>query len=194
MLALGPVPVRGSDERFKNGFTIRAEKCPNRRGVEAVIAHFMHRVPTHEDLIAAAQAGEVKGLWATGGYPTPWIDAATAGRLDRLDFLVVQDMFSSPLWEQADYQLPAAAFAEREGSYVNHADRLQTAKWAIRPIAGVRVEGGVYWQLLGEAGMFKARRVLDEIAGEIGYFAAAAGEIPPVGVDLKVNLLAASNV
>ncbi len=82
-------------------------------------------------------------------------------------------MFSSPLWERATYQLPGAAFAEREGSYVNHADRLQSVEWAIRPMAGVRVEAGVYWQLLGQSGLYKARRVLDEIAAEIGYFAAA---------------------
>ena len=193
LVALGPVPVTGADEHFKNGFTIRAEKCPNRRGVEAVVAHFMRRVATHEDLIKAVEAGEVKGAWASGGYHAPWIDAATAGRFDRLEFLVVQDMFSSPLWEKANYQLPGAAFAEREGSYVNHADRLQTAKWAIRPIAGVRVEAGVYWQLLGGAGLVKARRVLDELAGEISYFAAAGGEIPPVGIDLKVNLLAGAS-
>ena len=40
VLALGPVPVVGEDERFQSGFTIRAEKCPNRRGVEEVVAHF----------------------------------------------------------------------------------------------------------------------------------------------------------
>ena len=40
LLVLGPVPAVGEDERFPKGFTIRAEKCPNRRGVEAIIAHF----------------------------------------------------------------------------------------------------------------------------------------------------------
>ena len=29
------MPVVGEDESFPGGFTIRAEKCPNRRGVEA---------------------------------------------------------------------------------------------------------------------------------------------------------------
>ncbi len=40
VLALGPVPVVGKDETFTNGFTIRAEKCPNRRGVEEVVRTF----------------------------------------------------------------------------------------------------------------------------------------------------------
>ena len=36
--------------------------------------------------------------------------------------------------------------------------------WAIRPPAGVRVEAGVYWELLGRSGLVKPRRVLDEVA------------------------------
>ena len=47
----GPVPVVGEDERFPKGFTICAEKCPNRRGVEAVIAHFAQRVTTFDELL-----------------------------------------------------------------------------------------------------------------------------------------------
>jgi hypothetical protein len=41
--------------------------------------------------------------------------------------------------------------------------------------------------------MYNPRSVLSEIAAEIIYFAAAGGEVPPVGVDLKVNLLAGGN-
>ena len=39
-------------------------------------------------------------------------------------------------------------------------------------------------------GLPRARAVLDEVAREILYFSAAAGEVPDVGIDLKVNLLA----
>ncbi len=155
-IALGPVPKVGEDQRFPGGFTIRAEKCPNRRGVEEIVAHFMGRVATLDDLSAEIAAGNLRAVWASGGYSSPWIDEATAQKFDGLAVLVVQDIFSSPLWERATHQLPGAAFAEREGCYVNHADRLQFAQWAIRPPAGVRVEGGVYWQLLKEPGLYKA--------------------------------------
>src|SRR5207253_4777982 len=53
-LVLGPVPVIGEDDHYPKDvkgnaveptkFTIRAEKCPNRRGVEAVLAHFQGAV------------------------------------------------------------------------------------------------------------------------------------------------------
>jgi len=191
LIALGPVPVVGTDEKFKNGFTIRAEKAPNRQGVSAIVARFMNgRVPSLDDVAAAAEKGEIQGAWITAGYKKDWIDEATASRFAGLPLLIVQDTFASTLWELATYQLPGATFAERSGSYVNYADRLQSFDWAIRAPAGVRVEGHVYWQLLGRKGMYNAGVVLGEIAREIGYFAAADGEIPAVGVDLKVNQLA----
>ncbi len=191
-VVLGPAQVVGSDKRFKNGFTIRAEKCPNRRGVQAVVNHFSRSPTTFDDLLAAIEQGEIRGAWVTGGYKTDWIDEETAARFDSLGELVVQDLFDSPLWRRATWQLPGAAFAEREGSYVNFADRLQSVPWAVRPPAGARVEGSVFWQLLGESGLYKSRRVLDEVAGNIAYFAPTTDEIPAVGVDLKVNQLAAT--
>jgi len=191
-IALGPVPVVGQDESFKNGFTIRSEKCPNRRGVEEVVAHFMNGAFTLDDLLPRITSGDVRAAWVTGGYKTDWIEEETAERFTGIELLVVQDMFTSPLWERADFQLPGAGFAEREGSYVNHGHRLQSFRWAIRPPAGAQLEGRVYWRLLGRQGMYDARAVLGEVAAEISYFSAAMGEIPPTGVDLRVDLLAAS--
>ena len=194
LIALGPVPVVGEDEKFKNGFTIRAEKCPNRRGVEEVVKHFMGRVANLDDLLAAIDAGKVGAVWASSGYKHEWIDTATAERLATVDVLVVQDMFASPLLERATYRLPGAAFAERAGSYVNHADRLQSFSWAIRPPAGVRVESGVYWELLEREGLVKPRRVMEEIAAEIPFFAAAAQPVGPLGIDLKAGATAPATV
>jgi NADH-quinone oxidoreductase subunit G len=190
ILALGPVPLVGSDETFASGFTIHAEKCPNRKGVEGVLNKFSDRLLKFDDLLGELDGGKIRAAWVTGGYPKPWIDGPTAERFVNLELLIVQDMFDSPLWQQATYQLPGASFAERAGSYVNFNDRLQSFDWAIRPPAGVWPEGQVYWRLLNRRGMYNPRSVLSEIAAEIIYFAAARGEIPPVGVDLKVNLLA----
>jgi hypothetical protein len=74
---------------------------------------------------------------------------------------------------------------------VNFADRLQSFRWAVRAPAGVKLEGHLFWQLGGRAGLYRARTVLDEVAREIGYFAAAQETVSPTGVDLKVNQLAA---
>jgi len=193
LLVLGPVPLVGEDERFPGGFTISAEKCPNRLGVEAVIAHFGGRVTRWDELLSELGRGEIRGVWVSGGYKRDWINEATAKRFDALELLVVQDLFASPLSQRATYELPGASFAERDGSYVNRADRLQTVAWAIRPPGGVRTEASLYWSLLGKPGLYDARAVLDEVAAEILYFNLAANEIPETGIDLKANLLAAGS-
>ena len=190
VLALGPVPVIGEDEIFRNGFVIHAEKAPNRRGVEAVLRQFSGAVMAFDDFLAELDSGEIKTAWVTAGYREPWIDDAVAARFANVDMLIVQDTFDSPLWRAATYQLPGAAYPERSGSFVNYKDRLQSFKWAIRPPAGVWVEGSLYWQLLGKRGLYNPRAILEEIAAEITYFSAASRVIPPVGIDLKVNMLA----
>lgn len=190
ILALGPVPVVGEDEVFPGGFAIRAEKCPNRRGVEAVLAHFAHRVTTFDEFLSELDRGTVQGVWLSGGYRDDWIDQATAAWFERLKLLVVQDLFPSPLSERATHVLPGAAFAERDGSYVNRADRLQSASWAIRPPIGVRTEGSLLWELLGRKGLYNSRAVLEEVAREILAFSAVVGAVPEWGVDLRRNLLA----
>ena len=170
----------GEDERFPNGFTIRAEKCPNRRGVEAVVAHFMGRVATFDDLLPELDARRGRrrvGLRriqdATGSTRRPPRGFAA------VEVLVVQDLFPSPLSERATYR-PARRGLCRARRLVREpgrpaADR-SAGRSARRRACGPK--GSLYWELLGRDGLYKPRRVLDEIAGEIPFFAAAAQPVP----------------
>ena len=171
VLALGPVPAEGTDEKFKNSSL----------GGELL---------NWGDFLARAEREAFGAVWITGGYKTPWNDDTVVGSLANSKLLIVQDCYASPLWDRADYQLPGATFAEREGSYVNYQDRLQSFKWAIRPPQGVKADGQLYWQLLGRTGLYNAAEVLEEIGREIPFFAPAIGGVPDVGVDLRVNQLA----
>ncbi|QDU27109.1 NADH-quinone oxidoreductase subunit G [Anatilimnocola aggregata] len=191
IVAMGPIPVEGTDEKFKNGFTIHAEKCPNRRGVDAVAANFAGKVIDWNEFLTE-HASSLGGVWISGGYKTNWNDAAAVEKLSGVKTLIVQDCFASPLWDAATYQVPGGTFAEREGSYVNFNDRLQSFRWAIRAPAGVLVEGQLFWQLAGRSGLYQAKQVLAEAAREIPFFAPALSGVHELGVDLKVNQLAAA--
>jgi NADH-quinone oxidoreductase subunit G len=198
-LVMGPIPVRGEDERFPNGFTIRAEKCPNRRGVEKVISGLGGNVihDFQEFRVRASGDIDLGAVWVTGGYPEAWNDSELVNDLFELPLaiaMIVQDCFPSPLYDKATIKLPGGTFAEREGSYVNAHDRLQSFRWAIRPPTGVLTEGQLYWQLLKKPGLYRAKVVLDDMAREIAYFSAAAQGVAEVGVDLKVNQLAEGQV
>jgi NADH-quinone oxidoreductase subunit G len=190
VLALGPVPTDGEDKKFPGGFMISAEKAPNRRGVEEILGHFMHKVLSFQEFLSEAARTEFGGVWVSGGYKGPWIEEPLARRLAKSQLLIVQDLFPSPLSELATYELPAAAFAERDGSYMNRSDRLQTANMAIRPPWGVRSEASLFWQMLGRRGLYNSRAVLDDLSREVLYFAPAADPLPETGLDMKINKLA----
>ena len=85
--------------RFPNGFTIRAEKCPNRRGVEEVIAP-LHAAACRRSTSCwpSSTAGESRG--ALGHRRLQAAIGSTSrppSGSQRLELLVVQDLFPSPL-------------------------------------------------------------------------------------------------
>jgi NADH-quinone oxidoreductase subunit G len=189
VLAMGPVPRVGEDQKFP-GFVISAEKAPNRRGVEEILGYFMHKVLSLEDFLAEIERTEFGGVWVSGGYKGPWIEEPTARRFENVPLLIVQDLFPSPLSDRATYELPAAAFAERDGSYMNRSENLQTSLMAVRPPWGVRPEGPLFWQMLGRKGLYNCRAVLDDLSREVLYFAPAVGPLPDTGLDMKINKIA----
>jgi len=186
-LALGPVPREGEDIAFKNGFTISAERAPNRRGVEAVLAHFQGEVLSFEAVLDAAKGGDLKALYVTGGYPRAWIDKEACRRLGKLDALVVQDTLPTPLSDAADFVLPGAAPAEKDGAFVNGAGLLQTIEGAFPPPGEARPDGQILWDLLGREGLFVASSVLEEMAGEVPAFEGIdPDKVGETGIQLKV--------
>ncbi|MFM7108258.1 MAG: 2Fe-2S iron-sulfur cluster-binding protein [Planctomycetaceae bacterium] len=189
-LALGHVPATGADETFPGGFTIRAEKCPNRKGVEEVLALYGAGGRSWDDLVAHVAGGKADAAWITGGYPASWIDDATAAAFADVKSLVVQDLFDSPLTRLATWRLPAAGFAERAGTWVNVAWRAQSFDAAIRPPAGVWPEGRLFWNMLGRRGLYDPASVRRQIAESSAAFAALAGQVPATGIDLRVRQLA----
>jgi NADH-quinone oxidoreductase subunit G len=183
-LALGKMPVVGQDEKFKSGFTIRAERCPNRRGVEEIIRHVEKSVLDWEGFIRMIDAGELDGVYLSANYPDPWIDEAEAAKFERLKLLVVHDILPSPVARKAHFVVPGVTFAEKDGSYVNHAGLIQSGQWGIRPVEGAHADGQTFCDLLGRKGLYQAASVLAELADIVPFFARAQEGIPEAGLDL----------
>ena len=203
-LVLGPVPVVGEDDHYpkdrrgkslpmvessKPRFTIRAEKCPNRKGVSAVLQHFQGKLHTFEDLLGWAKAKQVQALFVAASYPprgTGWITSEQAQTLRQAKTLVVQDLAPSPLSATADWVLPGAAFAEKEGTFVNHAGLAQAIHWGVTPSGEVRTEGQVYLDLMQRTGLLHVATLRKELAGEVRAFAPLAkGDLGSYGILLE---------
>ena len=64
--------------------------------------------------------------------------------LCRLDFLVVQDLFLTETAQMADVVLPAASFAEKDGTFTNTERRIQRVRRALDPPGESRAD----WEIL----------------------------------------------
>jgi assimilatory nitrate reductase catalytic subunit len=85
----------------------------------------------YDQIIEGIVAGRVKGLWVVATNPAhSWINQRHLHDvIDRLDFLVVQDMYASTDTAQlADLVLPAAGWGEKEGTFINSERRLGVIK------------------------------------------------------------------
>ena len=195
-LALGPVPAVGEDDTYPKDrkgrpvqpvtFTIRAEKCPNRRGVEEVLKHFQGGVISYSDILAEIGQGKIKAAFVSGGFPPEahLFDAAAATAFRKLDLLVVQDLFGSNLSNIAKYVLPATTFAEKEGTFVNHANLAQTIHRANHAPQEARTEGQVALDLLERRGLIQPTAVRKEMAAEIPFFQPLANDLGGLGIRL----------
>jgi NADH-quinone oxidoreductase subunit G len=170
-LVLGHVPVVGQDRTFPQGFVIRAEKCPNRRGVERVIASLGGPSLALAEFLKAAGEGKFAAAYVVGGYPGSWVTPDVQKPLAKVEFVVVHDLFASPLSAAATIVIPGASWMEREGTFMNCDGLVQPFERAIVPLEGVKSDGQFFHELCGEPGLFRSRRTREKMAETMPEFA-----------------------
>lgn len=183
-LVLGPVPVLGEDDHYPKTrgsvvpqvkFTIRNEKCPNKKGIEQIINHFEGDVILVSDYLSK---NTPDALFIAAGYQgeeVSWFDNTLLGLFKKVKLLITQDLFPSALTDVSKYVIPSAAFSEKEGTFVNFEGLAQELHWACVPLKQVRTDGQVYLDLLERKGLLQAANIRDEIAKSIPYFSRLAG-------------------
>jgi predicted molibdopterin-dependent oxidoreductase YjgC len=88
----------------------------------------------------------------------------------QLDFLVVQDLFLHETAERADVFLPAAAFAEKEGTFTNSERRVQRVRKAIEPVGQARPD----WWITAELARRVARKLGHDVDAQFAWSSASA--------------------
>lgn len=193
-LVLGPVPVVGEDDRYPKDvhgtpvepakFTIHAEKCPNKNGVSAVLKQLQGEVIPFEKI--AGETG-VSALIFVGGYPNgEHLKTAFPKNWSAPSLLIVQDLFLSPLTEQAKYVLPGTASFEKDGTFVNHAGLAQTFPRAVRPPVEARGELQTAADLLGRKGLVQPAAMRKELAAAVPFFDGIEEVKSPLGKRLEL--------
>ncbi len=99
-----------------------------------------------QDWRDALQNGAIKALYLMGADPLTGFPGGMAldKAMQKLDFLIVQDIYHSRAMGYAHVVLPAAAYAEKEGTYMNAWGQVQKIKQAVPPAGEARPD----WQII----------------------------------------------
>ncbi len=121
------------------------------------------------EIIRQSREGKIKGLYITGENPLAGFPQAALVKeaLATLEFLVVQDLFLTETAKLAKVVLPAAGFAEKEGTFTNLEGKVQVIRKAIDPVGESMPDWEIILQLAGAMGkplpFSSLQQVMDEI-------------------------------
>ncbi len=141
------------------------------------------------EMFNSAQKGEVKAMYVMGADPLMSEPDITKVKkaLNKLELLIVQDIFMSNTAQYADVILPAACFAEKDGTFTNIERRVQRIKKSVEPPGKAKADWNIISELstyLGypmnydspEAVWEEIRKVSPNFAG-INYYRLESGGI-----------------
>ena len=106
---------------------------------------------TVTEIVHAAEQGDIRCLYIIGEDPTtsePDLNHVFHA-LQQTEFLVVQELFMTGTAGFADVILPAASFAEKEGTFTNTERRVQRVRQAVEPPGEARPDSWIVAQLAG---------------------------------------------
>ena len=119
---------------------------------------------TATEMCDACYTEEVRAMFVLGENPMMSEPNQTHARhaLEKLQFLVCQDIFINETGEMADVILPATSFAEKDGTFTNTDRRVQRCRAAVPPVGNSRAD----WDILSDLGRrVEARRGIKLSAG-----------------------------
>ena len=178
----GGYPLRGhcnvqgvSDFGCLPGFLPGYQKIDNPEARARVEREWGTPLPTTKGLtstefVDAILDGRLRALYILGEDKVlaDADEAKVAKAFEKLDFLVVQDLFLTRTAEFADVVLPVAASLEKEGTFTSTERRIQRLYRAFPPLGHTRTDGeivraladrlGFHWNYAGP------KEVLDEVA------------------------------
>ena len=119
--------------------------------------------------VNAAAEGKLKGLYVMGENPmvSDPDQKHVQQALENIEFLVVQDIFPTPTSAFADVVLPAASYAEKDGTFTSTERRVQRIRKAIDPVGESRADWRILCEVARKAGYDMTYDSPKEIQDEI---------------------------
>lgn len=141
------------------------------------------------EMLRAATIGQLRGLVVMGGDPARSAPdrTGTLAALETLDLLVVQDLFLTETARLADVVLPAAALAEKAGTFTSVERRVQRVRPAVLPPGAARPDWEVLTELAGRFGVGQLPGDPSDIMDEISALVPDYGGISYAALEAEVD-------
>jgi len=124
---------------------------------------------TTMEIMEQVKREKIKGMYIVGENPVLSFPNSRliTEILSSLDFLVVQDMFLTETAKLANVVLPAASFAEKEGTFTNFEGRVNRVRKAIKPIGESLPDWEIILRLADKMGFPMPYSSLQDVMNEI---------------------------
>ena len=131
------------------------------------------------EMLTGAEEGSVKAFFVLGENPimSDPDSEHVKKAMQKLDFLVVQDIFLTETAQMADVVLPGASFAEKDGTFTNTERRVMRVRQAIEPVGQSRPDWMILQDLATRFGFPMDYASPAEIMDEISTVAPSYGGI-----------------
>jgi predicted molibdopterin-dependent oxidoreductase YjgC len=111
-----------------------------------------------------------------------------ADKLKSLDCLVYVGAYQNPFTEFAHVVLPAATYAETDGTYTNAERRIQLGRKKVEPPPGVRPAWRIYADIAARRGAAWTAASAEDVLGEIAAAVPAYGAVTYAGLEKGFGL------
>jgi predicted molibdopterin-dependent oxidoreductase YjgC len=139
----------------------------------AHLTGMMNGAATTESILSGA-GSNVRALYLAGNF-LPEQLSEHEDALGKLDFLVVQELFETEATKTADVVLPAASWAEVDGTFTNNDGFVQRLRQSIPPLHQAKPDWLITTQIASELGVdfgfeMSASSVFRELAEKVPAF------------------------
>ena len=127
-----PVTIGEINRKFAHAWGV--EELPSKIGLTII------------EMMNGIEKDEVKALWIMGENPVVSDPDANhvVKALEKLELLIVQDIFLTPTAKLAHVVLPGVSFAEKDGTFTNTERRVLRVRKAVDPVGESRQD----WQII----------------------------------------------
>ncbi len=136
-----------NQEGYEDNFLIKKDKNPNSAGASQILGAASEDItPIHEK----AKRGELEGLVIFQHDLAKIYGAETLKMIrQKVKTIIYEGPNKNPTASAADFVLPSASYAEKDGTFTNFEGRVQRIRRALEPLGNSRPT----WQILLELGV-----------------------------------------